>query len=1168
MKALLAIVKNPLVIGIIGLLALSVVVWFGLDHIKFGADNTTLSYPARMLVIALAIMAWLLNLIRKLWQDKRNNNSMLDAIADAKDTSPAPTVEDSGRSAEELAQLNQRFSDAVRTLRNTRFTSAGKPGKNLYQLPWYIIIGPPGAGKTTALVNSGLSFPLADAQGEGALGGIGGTRNCDWWFTNDAVLIDTAGRYTTQDSHRSEDNNAWQGFLKLLKKHRRRQPINGAIVAASIQDLLLQTPQQRSQHAKAIRKRIEELHQQLGIDFPVYVLFTKGDLVAGFSQYFAPMSQAEREQVWGMTFSEAQGANPAAAFEQEFDLLVQRLDQGMLARIHQERDPEKRALIQNFPIQVGNLKSNISAFINEVFSANNFQDQARLRGIYLSSATQQGTPIDRMMAAVSNSFGFGRQATLQQSSSGKSFFIRRLFTDVIFPEANLVGANTRFESSLRWARRACFALLAVGTAGTLVAWAASITRNNQYMGEVKNLAAQYDATASQLAADSPDEKQVTELLEPLRAASAVYDRDAHPWLSGFGLYDAAVDDAADDLYDSALQNHFLPKLQLSLEGELRAQQDSDDGSLFDTLRVYLMLADSEHRDAATIREWATDHWQENLSADPQTRELMGQYLAQLLALDFTAPRLDGGLVKRSRETIMRRPVPQRLYSQLKSSVSNQPPLSLEGAVGTDTMSVFGVGEDDPRAQIPYLYTKAAYDGLDFGGQSQVIRWYDESRWVMGEQAGENIAAADLDSIGREVKQLYLDDYNNYWKRTLDSFHLARFGNLASASKTLLLLGDPASSPILAMLNLTSQNTQLVVQPELLDKLPGDAAEKIAALAPEKLQPTVVDRDFRVLNELSQSIKGQPPKVNAITASLAQFGTEIGAIAMAPDSKQAALAKSQASFSGSGGSLGQLKLLAASSPAPVSTWIKEATQYSWSATLQGARGELARLWQVEVCDVFKQTLAGRFPFAPAGSEDASIEEFNRFFGHNGVEATFFNTHLASFVDQRSWKLKAANGRTLSIKPETLQQMQRASQIRAAFFPRGSDVAKVEFQLKPVKLDATVRIFELDPGSGQPAFSYSHGPKLSKTLIWNGDRDNRVRIVFEDLNGTRNQQNYEGEWGFFHLLADSNIAQTSRSSTYQLTMQASGRKAIYDLRPAGSNNPFQRGLLSGYQCTGSL
>ena len=64
-----------------------------------------------------------------------------------------------------------------------------------------MFIGAPGSGKTTALVNSGLQFPLAERFGKAAIRGVGGTRNCDWWFTDEAVLLDTAGRYTTQESN-------------------------------------------------------------------------------------------------------------------------------------------------------------------------------------------------------------------------------------------------------------------------------------------------------------------------------------------------------------------------------------------------------------------------------------------------------------------------------------------------------------------------------------------------------------------------------------------------------------------------------------------------------------------------------------------------------------------------------------------------------------------------------------------------------------------------------------------------------------------------------------------------------------------------------------------------------------------------------------------------------
>jgi type VI secretion system protein ImpL len=129
----------------------------------------------------------------------------------------------------------------------------------LYQLPWYVIIGAPGSGKTTALANSGLKFPLSDKMGELAVRGVGGTRNCDWFFTDDAVLIDTAGRYTTQDSDEAVDRSAWQSFLELLRKYRPRSPIEGILVAFCIADLAESDLHQRLAHARAIKRRIQEI---------------------------------------------------------------------------------------------------------------------------------------------------------------------------------------------------------------------------------------------------------------------------------------------------------------------------------------------------------------------------------------------------------------------------------------------------------------------------------------------------------------------------------------------------------------------------------------------------------------------------------------------------------------------------------------------------------------------------------------------------------------------------------------------------------------------------------------------------------------------------------------------------------------------------------------------
>src|SRR5439155_4412258 len=249
-------------------------------------------------------------------------------------------------SAAEVTQLRQRFEEALALLRRLRFGTA-KPSlwkriravgsqPYLYDLPWYVFIGAPGAGKTTALLNSGLRFPLADRLGREAVRGVGGTRNCDWWFTDEAVFLDTAGRYTTQQSDRDVDTAAWKGFLALLKKSRPRRPVNGVLVTISVADLLQQSPAEADEHARALRARIQELYQDLGLRIPIYVLVTKADLLAGFSEFFAALGRDERGQVWGFSLPFDQSKAGPPPFSAELELLERRLYERLEDRLDEE----------------------------------------------------------------------------------------------------------------------------------------------------------------------------------------------------------------------------------------------------------------------------------------------------------------------------------------------------------------------------------------------------------------------------------------------------------------------------------------------------------------------------------------------------------------------------------------------------------------------------------------------------------------------------------------------------------------------------------------------------------------------------------------------------------------------------------------------------------------
>jgi len=277
------------VIPVLGLIALSLVIWFVGPLIAIGGFEPLASATVRWVIIILLFAVWIGWRVLRLIQARRNAAKVMQGlVAVAPDAATVAT-------SEELATLKQRMDEALALLKRAKL--GGHERRNLYELPWYVIIGPPGSGKTTALVNSGLNFPLAEHMGSGAIRGVGGTRNCDWWFTDEAVLLDTAGRYTTQDSHAEVDKAAWLGFLDLLKTQRKRRPIDGAFVAISLSDLLLGSETERAAHARAIRARVQELYTQLGVRFPIYVMLTKLDLVPGFMEFFDALSKEERAQV-------------------------------------------------------------------------------------------------------------------------------------------------------------------------------------------------------------------------------------------------------------------------------------------------------------------------------------------------------------------------------------------------------------------------------------------------------------------------------------------------------------------------------------------------------------------------------------------------------------------------------------------------------------------------------------------------------------------------------------------------------------------------------------------------------------------------------------------------------------------------------------------------------
>jgi type VI secretion system protein ImpL len=637
---------NRWTLGAAAWVGFSFVVWYAGDAITLG-ELRPLDLPwQRAALIIAAAAAWLGWEAWRARQAQLETARMLEAIAVA-----GAEGDSAARASAELETLRSRFVAASATLKQARFTGQDGETRRLHELPWYMFIGAPGSGKTTALVNSGLRFPLDGNQGAPSVQGVGGTRNCDWWFTEDAVLLDTAGRYTTQESDRKADAAAWYGFLGLLKQYRPHRPLNGALVTVSVSDLMLWSKEERMRYAGHVRMRLAELYARLGSRFPVYVLVTKADLLAGFMEFFGEQDAAGRARVWGTTF--AHGAEPVAEglaqrYMEEFGALQQRLDANLVERLHEERDLQRRAAIYRFPQQFHALGPLVGEFIGLAFAQQQNHESVMLRGVYYTSGTQEGNPIDRVLGALSRSFGLDRAAAESTGGAGKSFFLSRLLREVIFPEQGLA----RDDVSVRSWRPAAYAALAVLGAAIAAAWLLSFQGNRDLVAATALVSAKAKeqlAALPAMPAGAPRLLDALNMLRDLPGGAADLERgEKAPLMLRLGLSQGEKLGAqAQRAYRNVLREGLLARAAASLEDAVRGARSRQ--GLEMALAAYLALHDEKARNMKALEPALYGLWQV-----PEARrgELSSHLRAGLAEKPLDIPRpFDEALVREARQRL-------------------------------------------------------------------------------------------------------------------------------------------------------------------------------------------------------------------------------------------------------------------------------------------------------------------------------------------------------------------------------------------------------------------------------------------------------------------------------------------------------------------------------------
>lgn len=1173
MKKLLHTLLSPLVLGTLGLLALSALVWWAGPLLALGESRPLDPLGLRAGLIALLWLVWVGWQFWRAQQRRRANAALLQGLG------AGPSASD-----KEAQVLAQRFDAAVQRLKAAqgRGGLAGLfgGGQFLYELPWYVFVGAPGSGKTTALMNAGLQFLLGDGpEGKASVQGVGGTRNCEWWFTQDAVLIDTAGRYATQDSDKDVDASAWDRFLALLKKTRPRQPINGVLLTVNVQDLLQQGATERQQHAAQLRARLQELQAKLGVRAPVYVLVTKADLIGGFNESFEALNQDERKQVWGFTFDATTpaGDDPLAAFPALAQQLQQRLVAQLVDRLEGERDVLRRSAIFAFPQEFAALQPVLGEFLRGVFSGGGQVERAPLvRGVYFTSGTQEGSPIDRVMGALASSFGMGGRSAAIAPGRGKSFFLHRLLKDLVFAERGLGLHDPVAERQRRVLRLSAMVGMALLSVAVALGWAISRARNLDHAAQVaERLPALRQAVQALPPATSADVAALPQPLTALRDAAKLdgFAIDAPPLLHALGLYQGdKLDAGAQIAYQRLLRKALMPRVARRLEERLRAATAGNLENAYEALKTYLMLHEPGRFDAAALQAWVGVDWDANLTnLAPEQRAQLDAHLAAALALgapQAVLPR-DDTLVAGVREMLAAYPLEYRVYSRIKRQVrpGNLPDVSVAGTAGPSAAQVFERASGAPLTQgISGLYTRDGYRKAVLPAVQQATPVLAaEEGWVLGlktDPARLRDAALGT-ALTDKVRRLYFEDYIKTWDAYLADVRLVSLADPERALAVSRLLAA-VDSPLAAWLRGVTEHTRLV-QPAAggLDaaaaKAKADAA-RLAGAAPEAAGGAggplerMVDDHFAAIHRL---VTGEPPPLAGTLKLFADLHAQLAAVDAAKKSKLPPPP---------GGGAEQVKAAAAGQPDLVRALVEQMADAAAGQTRGAERAGLSAELK-PITEICNRAITGRYPFASGSRADVLPEDFGQLFGVGGLFDDFFQRRLAALVDPSTavWTYRPLADGTRPVSPAGLAEFQRAQRIREVFFRGGGKMPALRIEMRLSELEPSLKELSLDV-DGQVLKLTSSGPSV--TLNWPPARLASVIRLSTGLGAAGPLVMTEGPWALFRLFDRFQVQPGDVPERFSVIMNLDGKRARLEVISASVFNPFQLREMKQFRCPAAL
>lgn len=362
-------------------------------------------------------------------------------------------------------------------------------GKKNDDINWFMMLGEPQSGKSQLLASSNIEFLETGSTADNDSKAVADKLPLRCWLSGNSFILDIGGKEFF-DKDNPGKKNEWQKVVELVNKTKKKKPLSGVIVVIPADALIADNEEITVKKSSLIAKKIYSMVNDLGMILPCHIIVTKLDMVLGYAEYFANLSDEASKQVFGWRNTQVQGSYDKKAFSNYWKELIKKLRAGSIPsmlneKIHDinfSKDQNRLSITSNaylFADEFDKLNKNLSIYLEHLFGADTWFSNKNfmLSGVYFTMAHDGRIRLSSAISEITNKPIESSPLVYKTKLINHSCFVKSLLSELIFND----NQNSSF-TNLKIIKKNI--IYYIGSAIALIfalIWISSLEYNNELL---------------------------------------------------------------------------------------------------------------------------------------------------------------------------------------------------------------------------------------------------------------------------------------------------------------------------------------------------------------------------------------------------------------------------------------------------------------------------------------------------------------------------------------------------------------------------------------------------------------------------------------------------------------------------------------------------------------